>query len=89
MRAITNIETVDDFLLAVKKVPLLLAQQSGLLQAIEENATENLRYNPNEVLEEIEADLNYFKESYEKFKITNPEIMIWIKIIALKKTLNI
>lgn len=76
MRAITNIETVEDFLLAVKKVPLLLAQQSGLLQAIEENATENLRYNPNEVLEEIEADLNYFKESYEKFKITNPEILI-------------
>ena len=76
MRAITNIETVDDFLLAVKKVPLLLAQQSGLLQAIEENATENLRYNPNEVLGEIEADLNYFKESYEKFKITNLEIMI-------------
>ena len=79
MRAITNIETVEDFLLAVKKVPLLLAQQSGLLQAIEENATENLRYNPNDVLEEIEADLNYFKESYEKFKITNPEILIWIK----------
>lgn len=76
MRAITNIETVEDFLLAVKKVPLLLAQQSGLLQAIEENATENLRYNPNEVLEEIEADLDYFKESYEKFKITNPEILI-------------
>ena len=76
MRAITNIETVEDFLLAVKKVPLLLAQQSGLLQAIEENATENLRYNPNDVLEEIEADLNYFKESYEKFKITNPEILI-------------
>lgn len=76
MRAITNIETVEDFLLAKKKVPLLLAQQSGLLQAIEENATENLRYNPNEVLEEIEADLDYFKESYEKFKITNPEIMI-------------
>nr|DAS06760.1 MAG TPA: hypothetical protein [Caudoviricetes sp.] len=76
MRAITNIETVDDFLLAVKKVPLLLAQQSGLLQAIEENATENLRYNPNEVLEEIEADLNYFKESYEKFKISHPELMV-------------
>lgn len=76
MRVITEINTVDDFLLAVKKVPLLLAQQSGLLQAIEENATENLRYNPNEVLEEIEADLNYFKESYEKFKITNPEIII-------------
>ena len=76
MRAITNIETVDDFLLVVKKVPLLLAQQSGLLQAIEENATENLRYNPNEMLEEIEADLDYFKESYEKFKITNPEILI-------------
>ena len=76
MRVITNIETVDDFLLAKQKVLLLLAQQSGLLQAIEENATENLRYNPNEVLEEIEADLNYFKESYEKFKITNPEIMI-------------
>lgn len=76
MRAITNIETVDDFLLAVKKVPLLLAQQSGLLRAIEENATENLRYNPNEVLEEIEADLNYFKESYEKFKISHPELMV-------------
>lgn len=76
MRAITNIETVDDFLLAVKKVPLLLAQQSGLLQAIEENATENLRYNPNEVLEEIEADLDYFKESYEKFKISHPELMV-------------
>lgn len=76
MRAITNIETVDDFLLAAKKVPLLLAQQSGLLQAIEENATENLRYNPNEVLEEIEADLNYFKESYEKFKISHPELMV-------------
>lgn len=76
MRAITNIETVDDFLLAVKKVPLLLAQQSGLLQAIEENATENLRYNPNEVLDEIEADLNYFKESYEKFKISHPELMV-------------
>ena len=76
MRAITNIETVDDFLLAKQKVPLLLAQQSGLLQAIEENATENLRYNPNEVLEEIEADLDYFKESYEKFKITNPELMV-------------
>ena len=76
MRAITNIETVDDFLLAVKKVPLLLAQQSGLLQAIEENATENLRYIPNEVLEEIEADLNYFKESYEKFKISHPELMV-------------
>ena len=76
MRAITNIETVDDFLLAVKKVPLLLAQQSGLLQAIEENATENLRYNPNEVLEEIEADLDYFKESYEKFKISHQELMV-------------
>lgn len=76
MRAITNIETVDDFLLAVKKAPLLLAQQPGLLQAIEENAIENLRYNPNEVLEEIEADLNYFKESYEKFKISHPELMV-------------
>ena len=76
MRAITNIETVDDFLLAVKKVPLLLAQQSGLLQAIEENATKNLRYNINEALEEIEADLNCFKEAHEKFKITNPEILI-------------
>ena len=76
MRVITEINTVEEFLLAVKKVPLLLAQQSGLLQAIEENATENLRYNPNEVLEEIEADLNYFKESYEKFKITNPELMV-------------
>lgn len=81
MRAITNIETVDDFLLAVKKVPLLLAQQSGLLQAIEENATENLRYNPNEVLEEIKADLDYFKESYEKFKISHPELMVWSTII--------
>lgn len=76
MRVITNIETVDDFLFAAKKVPLLLAQQSGLLQAIEENATENLRYNPNEVLEEIEADLDYFKESYEKFKISHPELMV-------------
>ena len=69
-------ETVDDFLLAKQKVPLLIAQQAGLLQAIEENATENLRYNPNEVLEEIEADLNCFKEAYEKFKITNPELMV-------------
>ena len=76
MRVITNIETVDDFLLAKQKVRLLLIQKMGYMDAIEENATENLRYNPNEVLEEIEADLNYFKEAYEKFKITNPEIII-------------
>ena len=66
MRVITNIETVDDFLLAVKKVPLLLAQQSGLLQAIEENATENLRYNPNEVLEEVANTSLDDVESYLK-----------------------
>lgn len=76
MRAITNIETVDDFLLTKQKAQLLLIQKMGYMDAIEENATENLRYSIDESLEEIEADLNCFKEAYEKFKITNPEIII-------------
>lgn len=76
MRVITEINTVEEFLAAKQKVRLLLVQKMGYMDALELDGTQNLRYNINEALEEIEADLNCFKEAHEKFKITNPEILI-------------